>query len=172
MTFATDQPENTNFLSPANFTFSIQKLPIFSKFITKLNIPAIGLQTAKIPTPMRPIVTPGNPANYESIKIEYKVDEDLVTYISLFNWIHGIGLIDNGSEYAQIASQANVANGIYSDATLMIFDSSKTPNIKFTFNNLVPTELGGFELDSTVTDITYITSSVTFEFQTFQIQPA
>ena len=48
MTALTNQPENTNFLSPLGYKLVIKKLPHLNFFIQSVTVPSVSLGTADI----------------------------------------------------------------------------------------------------------------------------
>lgn len=164
-----DVPQNPNFLSPANFTFSLAKLPVFSYLVTKVSLPSAMLQAIKSPTPHRALRVPGTALDFGQITVEYKHDEDLEAYTTLMNWMKGLGIPDNFDTYKELNAQP-ISNSKYSDATLTLLSSQKNSRTIIALTDAFPVSLGGTTMDSTITDINYVTGTVSFEFQSFNIQ--
>ena len=55
-----DQPDNTQFLSPLGFNFSIKKLPNTNYFVQAVNVPTVQMGDAVLPTPFVNIPTIGD----------------------------------------------------------------------------------------------------------------
>ena len=165
------QPDNPNFLSPANYTFLIQKLPVLSSLITKVSIPGISLGTIKSPTTFRALQVPGNPLTFTEFNVTYKLDESLQAYTTLTNWLVGLGIPDTFQTYADLNAQP-IANGKYSDASLTFLDSSKNPTVTMNFSSAFPVSASGFSMETSVNDIQYVEQTISFAFQSLKIETA
>lgn len=166
------QPSTRQFLSPANFEFSVKKLPETKFFIQSINVPGLTLgETQGQDTPFLRIPIPGDHITFNELTINFRIDEDLNNYLEIYNWITGIGFPEEFNQYAAVA--ANVpgsGGGIYSDGTLMILNSARKPNVEVTFEDLYPTALSDLNFTTTVADIDYLEASVTFRYKYYTLR--
>lgn len=169
MSAYTRQLTNRNFLSPLGFKFVLAKAPAIEYFIQTVNIPSIGLGTAEVPTPFVKLPLAGDHLDFGELSLSYKIDEDMKNYLEIYNWIKGLGFPDNFDQYRNISNLPS-RDGIYSDATLIILTSSKNANIFIKFKNIFPTSLDAVQFDTTQTDVEYVSTSVTFKYQSFDIE--
>lgn len=169
MNALTRQPANRNFLSPLGFKFILAKAPAIEYFVQTVNIPSIGLGVSEVPTPFVKLPLAGDHLEFGEFSISYKIDEDMVNYLEIYNWIKGIGFPDNYTQYRNIANLPT-KDGIYSDATLAILTSSKNANIYVRFKNIFPINLDAVQFDTTQTDVEYVSTTVTFKYQSFDIE--
>ena len=75
------QPTKQDYADPTKFKFNILKLPKVEYFCTAANIPGISLGQANQPTPLKDIPIPGDKLDYESLSIQFLVDENLENYM-------------------------------------------------------------------------------------------
>ena len=85
------QPDKLDYASPTQFRFGIHQLPKVEFFTTAINLPGISLGTTTMATPYKDIPLPGEKLEYGNLTIEFLVDEYLENYISLHNWMTGLG---------------------------------------------------------------------------------
>ena len=85
------QPTKLDYASPTQFKFNILKLPKVEYFCTAVNVPGINADAGTLPTPFKDIPIIGDKLTYENLSITFIVDEYLENYISLHNWMTGIG---------------------------------------------------------------------------------
>lgn len=170
MTAVDGTPTNKNFLSPLNFKFSLKRAPHINFFVQKANIPSIDLPAIKIPTQFVPIPTNYTHLEYGKFEITFAVDEDLMNYMEIHNWIRALGFPDNYGEYAAINNIPKyTGDGLTSDLSLMILNSTKTPNYEFTFRDAFPTYLSDVNFATTSTDVQYVTATAEFTYILFDV---
>lgn len=156
---------NKNMLSPLGFQLNIQRLPELNFFVQSITLPGITASTLDQQTPLRLVPTPGDKIEYSEMDVVFKVDEDMRNYISVFEWIRGLGFPDENQQFADLESQPNFSGrGIYSDASLLILTSAMNPNIRIEITDLFPTSLSAIEMSAINADVEYIEATASFRF--------
>lgn len=163
-----NQIANRNFLSPVGFRFTLSKYPKVSFLSNKANIPGISFGVAIQPNPYRDIPIPGDKLDYDDLKIEFMVDENMENYLAIYNWLLGLGYPENISQIRDLANGKII--DLYSDATLEVLNSNYQPVMKIHFKDLYPTSLNTLDFDATQRDYTYFTGVVTFKYTIFEVQ--
>lgn len=167
------QIQNRNFLSPVAFEFNIIKYPKITFFCNSVKLPELTLPTITQPSYLKDIDVAGNKLEYGDLSIKFLVDEDMVNYISLHNWITGIGFPESTDQYKTLITNID---GIqdpliqFSDGVLKILNSNYNPNITVTFKDLYPTSLTPLEFSADLTDIKYFTAQATFKYTIYNIK--
>lgn len=170
MTAIDNTPENKNFLSPLNFRFQLKKAPHVNFFIQKVNIPSINLISPEPNNPFVKTPIPGEHLNYGDLDITFKVDEDLQNYLEIHNWIKGLGKPQNFDQYKELQDKPSyTGEGIYSDISIILMSSSKTPNYEITYTDCFPTSLSGIIFSTTENDVNYVEANVKFKYTYFEI---
>ena len=154
-----------NYLSPTNFTISIEKLPNLEFFTQKLNIPDITSTPQELQSPLTTLYDYGSRIVYGELTTTMIIDENMNNYKEILNWIEGYAAPENSKQNA-----LREKIGFESDLIATITNSHKNPNIRFTFKNCFPTSLGGVSLDVNVTDVAYATTSVNWRYDTFSME--
>ena len=91
-----NETENKNYLSPIGFRFLIQKLPTTEYFVQQTNIPAVTHSPVLHPNPLtNTMVLPGERLGYDSLTLNFRIDEDLKNYIEIHDWMTTITSVDN-----------------------------------------------------------------------------
>ena len=164
-----NQPSDINFLSPLGFKFEIKKLPTFNYFVQAVDFPPFSLNnTNVIQTPFNRIITAGDHVTFNDLIVTFKIDENMVSYFEVYDWITALGKPDNVGQYAAIAKKApGSGEGVTVDATLTVLNSAMQPNLLITFVDVIPASLSGFKFNSTDTAVTYLTATVTFKYREF-----
>lgn len=159
------QPTNVNQLSPVGYKFIIENLPNVSWFITSVSLPGVSLGSAGQATPFLSTSVPGETMTFEDLNVTFIVDEDLTTWLEIFDWITGLGFPENYSQYKD-----QKANFTTSDATLIILNSNMRPNYHFKFKDLFPTGLSEITFDSASTEISTIKATVGFKYLSYSYE--
>ena len=187
----TRQPTKFDYAEPTKFKFSIIKLPKVEFFITTANLPGISLGVAEQITPLKDIPLPGDRLQYDTLNIQFLVDENLENYREIHGWLTGVGFPKNYEQFQNVQGAAtdrfptteNVGTskelgairkttqdegGLYSDATLFVLTSKNNSNLEIRFRDLYPISLSGLDFNQQATDVNYLTANVTFEYKIYE----
>lgn len=164
-------PINKNFLSPLNFRFFIKKAPHVNFFTQKVNIPSISLVNPQPNNPFVKTPIPGEHLNYGDLTVTFKVDEDLKNYLEIHNWIKALGKPQNFDQYKNISELAPyTGEGIYSDLTVVVLSSTKTPNYEINFADAFPSALSDLLFNTVDENVNYIEATATFRYTYYDIK--
>ena len=171
MTAISNQPIDQSFLSPLGFKLQIKKTPHVNYFVQKARIPSVSLGSADVDTPFTKVPFPGTKLSFGNLQVTFKVDENMMNYMEIYSWLRDVGFPDNFAQYSNIAGQSITSgDGIFSDITLTVLSSAMNPNLEVTFFDCFPVDLSDLEFDSTLSDVDYLTATVTFANRRFDIK--
>ena len=173
MSAISTQPSNKNFLSPLGFKFVINKTPYVNWFVQAVNLPTIALPDVTVSTPFINVPVPGDRVQFSNLEVTFRVDEDMQNYLELYNWLISAGFPETFEQYKgpdpnNIASRFNQKE-IISDGSLIIHDSKMNPKTEVIFKDMFPVSLSELKFDSTIPDVNYIQSTVSFRYTRFTI---
>ena len=166
------QLENRNFLSPIGFQFSLNKVPKATFFSNSARIPEIVLGTAVQPVYLKDIDVPGDKLQYGDFTLRFLVDEDLVNYMSIHNWLTGLGYPESTEQFKKATTNTEGLKDneeVFSDGSLAILNSNYRTTAIVKFRDLFPIALTPLEFEATDTDINYFTAEVTFKYTIYEI---
>ena len=183
------QPSKLDYTSPTQFRFVINQLPKVEYFTVAGNIPGITLDEIELGTPLKNIPLMGNKLTYEDLSITFIVDEDLLNYIEMHTWLTAIGFPKDKSQFRNFRSAtSNVASAtrgesndigdvkpstperaMYSDAVMSILTNKNNPVVECRFADVFPTSLSGLTYSQNQTDVDYLTATVSFKYQIYEI---
>ena len=181
------QPDKLDYASPTQFKFGIHQLPKVEFFTVSASIPGISADTINYPTPFKDIPTVGDKLTYENLSISFQVDEYLENYVSLHNWMKGIGFPSDRQEFrtfrdvtsntpaggkvqpVDLVGKAIPDKALYSDAYLMVLSNKNNPIVEVNFQNIFPTSLSALEFTQNVSDVEYMTATAEFAYQIYEI---
>ena len=86
-----NQPDNISFLSPIGFKFQLNNFPDVNYFCQSATLPGISINTISVPTPLKTIELSGDEVQFEELSIKFIVDENMKNWLSIYDWIVGIG---------------------------------------------------------------------------------
>ena len=182
------QPDQLDYASPTQFRFGIHQLPKVEFFTVSANLPGISAGTAIYATPFKDIPTMGEKLTYENLSISFIVDEYLENYISLHNWMVGIGFPEKREQFrtfrdvtsdtpasgktppTDLVGKAIPDIAMYSDAFLQILSNKNNPILEVNFENTFPISLSALDFTQTATDVEYIVATAEFAYQIYEIK--
>ena len=187
----TRQPTKLDYASPTQFKFTIIKLPKVEYFCTTANVPGVTMGTSAQSTPFKDIPIPGDKLDYDTLNIQFLVDENLENYREIHGWMTGLGFPKDHSQFrslqaagsdryptttredlskeiGDVVKQTSDDGGLYSDATLFILTSKNNSNIEVRFRDIYPISLSGLDYNQQATDVNYLTASVTFQYKLYE----
>lgn len=170
MTAIDNTPTNRNFQSPLNFRFQIKKAPHINFFLQKVNIPSIYIKNIDTSNPF--VTTPysGEHITYETLNIEFKVDESFKDYLEIHNWMKALGKPENFEQYAALERIPQyTGDGIFSDISVLVLNSNKIANYDITFTDCFPIFLSELNFNTTDPDVIYITATAKFKYTYYTI---
>jgi hypothetical protein len=168
-----NQISNRNFLSPTGFKFTLAKEPKAAFFCTSARIPEITLQLATQPTYLKDIDVPGEKLTYGDLTLRFLVDEDLVNYMAIHNWLTGLGYPESTQDFVDLTTSD--VSGLrdmheqFSDGNLMILNSNYRTSAIVKFKDLFPYSLTSLDFDASATDIQYFTAEASFKYTVYSI---
>ena len=186
----TRQPAKMDYASPIQFRFKCTKLPEVEFTCQTANIPGVSLGEGLIPTPLKDIPIPGDKISFQSLDINFLVDENLNNYKEIHDWLIGIGFPQNYTQFQNLQAEGSdrfpgstrstaatgtstpqplSEGGTYSDATLTILNSKNIAKTEIRFQNVYPTSLGSLSYDVKLTDVDYLQAAVSFNYMYYEI---
>ena len=134
--------DNRNFLSPTGFKFGLKRSPGVAFFCNQANIPSLDLGVAEQPSYLKDIPLPGDKMQFGDLNLRFLVDEDLVNFMEIQNWMRGLGFPESLAEFNDLKNEAILGpmgkstEDVYSDGTLQILSSNLIPKFQVVFNDL------------------------------------
>lgn len=148
-------PDQNN-LSQLNFRFKLSITPELEYRAQKVIMPGLTLGNVAMPTPFVPVNFAGN-LSYEELNITFMVGEKMGDYLEVYNWMEKLGHPDTLQQYEHVRA----------DCSVFILSNNLQPQIHVKFTDVFPTSLSPIEFDSTLPEIQYATSTVTFKFNRY-----
>ena len=118
---------NRNFLSPVGFKFTLAKEPKVDFFSNSARIPEISLGTATQPSYLKDVDIPGDKLTFGDFSLRFMVDEDLVNYMKIHNWMSGLGFPESTKDFKDLTTNDDNQrdfNEQFSDGSLHILNSN------------------------------------------------
>ena len=162
-----------NFLGQNAFKFELDRIPIAEFFGEQINLPMLNIVAIDASTPMLDYPVIGAKNKYQPLRFKFLVDENLLNYSECIEWMYGIynpENLTNNKIYSEksfreyMKQSVDKISTVYSDGYLHILNSNNNENRLIKFHDMFPTHLSGLQLESTVSDIDYITCEVVFEY--------
>ena len=182
------QPDKLDYASPTQFKFGIHQLPKVEFFTVAANVPAINIGITYYPTSLKDIPMMGDKVTYDNLQISFIVDEYLENYVSLHEWITGIGFPKDRSQFSEFRTKSASMPGqsmkattdlktgqaasvlpMFSDATLTILSNKNNPILQIFYKDMFPVSLSGLEYNQEATDVEYMKATAEFAYNLYEI---
>jgi len=162
-------PSNISPLSPNGFMFSIKRLPQINFFCQQVNLPGITLGAPEFGNPFQVQPIPGETLTYDTLDVQFLIDENMQNYRAIYNWIVALGFPETYSQYINFidnnafAQTSELAKND-SDATLIIFCENNKPVQTVQFHDTFPVSITSLTFQSTNQDVNYLVGNATFRY--------
>ena len=176
------QPTKLDYANSTQFRFIINQLPLVEYFTTACNVPGLSVPNTEFGTPFTNVPIVGEKAEFEDFSLTFIVDEYLENYLSMYNWITGLGFPESRQQFIDFrdttsdTSDLNTARegrkgdrSMYSDATLTILSNKNNPIVEVRFRDMFPISLGELSYDQAADDVNVLNVEVTFKYQQYTI---
>ena len=166
------QIQNRNFLSGVAFKFNLTKFPKVDFFSNSARIPELTLELTSQPSYLKTIDVPGERLTFGDFTLRFLVDENMENYLSVYNWLTGLGFPETTKEFADIIKDSDGQRDpkeAFCDGTLRILNSNYREVAKVKFKDLFPISLSSLEFDATNTDVQFFTAEATFKYTIYDL---
>ena len=186
---STLQPTVYDYATGTQWRLAFNRVPKSTWFCTAANVPGITLGEAMFATPMSDMFITGDKLTFETLNITFIVDEELQNYRELWDWMVGIGAPVSHSQWETTLAKGDGAvrtfgtpdadprtkrtfdeSNLYSDATLIVYNSKNIPKVNVKFKNMFPTSLSSLEYSQELTDVEYFKASATFRYLYYEFE--
>jgi hypothetical protein len=167
-----NQIENRNFLSPIGFKFTLVKEPKVAFFCNSARIPEINLEVVQQPSYLKNLDVPGDILTYGDLSVRFLVDENMENYMSIHNWLTGLGFPETAEQYKNLTTSDSGLRDqkeAFSDGSLHILNSNYKDIAIVKFRDLFPVSLSPLEFDAAANDVQYLTAEVSFKYTIYDI---
>ena len=165
-----DQAENLNILGNNNFHFEIHELPMVSLFAQDFSLPGISMGRAPVPTSAVDYNVPGEKIEYEDLVVTFMVDEFLVNYIEVFNWMTALGFPEDTKQFRDL-KEGKTPYKETSDIILTVTTNKFNAHHEVHFVDCFPTDLSPVDFTNTDDTISPIQCTVSFDYSYYYFKP-
>lgn len=146
-----------------NFTCTFEKIPDVAFWATDIPIPAINLGQSIINSRTIDFNLPSDKLDFDPMTITYNVDEDLKTYLGLYNWMLELGHPDRSKVTRPSDKDAT------SDAIITVLNNNKNPIYNIVLKDCFPISLGELAMNTQAAEP--VINTVTISYTWFEIIP-
>ena len=176
MTATNRNPNNPNFLQPNKFIMNFARAPSIQYFCQSVSVPGISLSEIPQNNPFVDVYVPGEKAIYDLLNITFMIDEELVSWLEIHDWIRDLTFPENFDQYKDLANLNSYTQRIstnkpqYSDGSLQLLSSSNTPYYEFKFTGLFPTSISSFIMNSSDGPDNILTADASFRYSYYDVK--
>lgn len=161
-------PENPNFLASNYYQFSLSRIPNFTYFVQSANIPMLSTRTLNQPTTLGTYPKiPSTNYYFDDLSVTFMVNADMKNWIEIYDWMKGIGNLK--TDYSNLPYDPSNPDGVFSNASLLVTNSSYKPIMTANFYYVFPRTLGGINFSSQNTSTDPVSCSVNFSYAYYEV---
>lgn len=153
-----NKPENMNFLQPTKYILTFSDVPDTVYFCQKVTVPGLSIGSVTQSTPNLEFFLPGTKITFDDFEIEFLVNEDMASWLSLYNWMKNITTDIVKTKRSE------------GEAVLSILSNQNNPKLRILFKNIFPYTLGGFEMNTTLSAEDHMVATATFKYSYFTVE--
>lgn len=166
-------PETLSPLRSSGWTLQFERLPGISYFIQSTSLPDVSLGFTTRASSVHDVKVPGEALTFGSLTVTFQVDEKMKNYLSLLEWMFGLGFPMDNIQYSKTilendsTARFSESSKAYSDAVLTVLGSNNRPVKQFRIVDAFPVNLSGADFDSRSDDADVVAVTATFEYAYF-----
>lgn len=168
------QPENINRLLENKFTVNFGRIPTTTYFCDQVNMPGIHSDNPVYPTMGKNIPLAGSKLSMDEFTMRFKVDEDLLSWQEIYEWIRGYSTPATHEQYInlkkKIQSGENENLPAYTDGIVNILTNKNYPNIRVHYQNIFPVSLSEIQFTSTTDNSLELFATAQFRYMDYTIE--
>jgi hypothetical protein len=164
--------ENINYLQPTGFKVVIDRenYPNLEFFAQSVDHPDVNLGVPTMPfRRIDNVAFPGDTISYSELQIQFILDEDIKSYIELYEWFEKL-VNENFVGEGPRSSRTNPTPPSQADISISILTSHNNQTKRILYKGCTPTSLSGLRLSSVATSIEYLTFQASFAFTGFEFK--
>ena len=157
----------TNYLSPISFKIVVDRMPNVEFFTQRISIPGLSMGAPEQLSPLHRIYKTPDRIEYAELDLSFIVDENMDNYNEILSWMEGMGTPEKSDQFKNLEDGKY---GLVSDVSILVENSNRRQNIKFTFTECFPIALSGVNLDVTGSDVIYPEASATMRYTNMRFE--
>ncbi len=179
------QPTNRAPLTQFGLKLGFSKIPKVTYFLQENPIPDISLDVVNRGTMVKDYPLPGTKMTYEDLVIKFLVDEDLVSWTEVYNWMVGLGAPESAEQFASLAkndrddhitvdplpkNRIQIPARPIHDATLHLYNSDNVHKWDVEFSDIWPFRLSGIRFATTDRAPEYAVATAHFKYTIYRMR--
>lgn len=174
MSVLTNTPANPNLLHINKFQLQFARNPNLQYFCQSVAVPGLSMNEVPKDNPFVSLYSPGDKAVYDVLNVTFLVDEELMAWKEIHDWIRGMTFPTKFEEYQNLPNIGrpffNQNFPQFSEAYLTLLSSANQPLYMFKFVDIFPISISSFLLNSADSPDIILTADATFRFSWYDIQ--
>ena len=146
-----------NFLNPSSFVLTLDSQSYSGAEFTiqTMILPDVSVEEAPLNFKQINVGRAGDKINFGTFEISYLIDEDLLNYKEIFDWM---------KSNVETKHSTTTSSDHYRDMTLTVMNSANNVTKQIKFVDAYPTSLSSIPFDITTTDVEYLTAVASFSY--------
>ena len=153
----------TAFVNPSGFRLLIDNMKYRNAqyFVQTASLPDVSTSGAPLPYKQRNITAMPDKLEYSSLEVAFLIDEDLINYKEIHDWI--VGLVTETDEKNYTVRKTR-------DLTLQILTSHNNVGTEIIFVDAYPISISSLPFSTNTTDVEYLTAGASFNYSYYKVK--
>jgi len=167
--------QTNNFLQRNKFGLVIPSFEGVRFLSNEVAIPAMELPSTSADSPLSRMALAGDKVRFSPIAFQFFVDEEMINYKSIYDWLMGIGYVESHTSYSDYQAKVDYEMKLAppklgeQDISVVILNSKENPVATFTFLNAIPISLSlQAPFQTGVTSIEPVMATVMFDYDHYK----
>jgi hypothetical protein len=163
---------NKNYLQPTGFRVIIDRenYPNLEFFAQSVDHPDVSITAPNVPySRIGSISLPGDALEYSQLNVTFILDEDIKSYLELYNWLEDMVNTDFVSQEAR-SNRSTSSVPTQADISVSILTSHNNQNKRILYKGCNPTSLSGLQMTAVASSVEYLTFNASFAFTGFEFK--
>ena len=165
----------TSLMIGNRFAFACTRTPTVQHFCTKASIPGISSPSPVIENPFVPLPSPGDKITYDSLSIDFLIDEEMRAWSEIHDWMRALYFPTTYEEYKKLPEIPNKKFITrekfpqFSDIYVTVLSATNQAILRYTFVDAFPYFLSPIDLDTKLTPENTVTCNALFRYSYYNV---
>ena len=163
---------NKNYLQPTGFRVIIDRenYPNLEFFAQSVDHPDVSMTAPNVTySRIGNISLPGDALDFSQLNVTFILDEDITSYLELYNWLESM-VNEDFVEQSARSSRNTSKVPTQADISVAILSSHNNQTKRIIYKGCNPTSLSGLQLTSIASSVEYLTFNASFVFTGFEFK--
>lgn len=172
-----DRPKGTSLLLGNHFQFMCSRTPNLQRYCKSVNIPGITVSPTEIKNPFVDLSTPGEKLQYNDLELTFLIDEGMLSWMEVHDWIRAISFPTTHEEYIKLPYIPKTNRFVikenfpqFADAYITVLSGTNQPLLRYTFVDVFPYSLSDLGMNAELSPDNVLVCTARFKYSYYNVK--